>query len=170
MPDIVEVLHEEITRLQQERAKLDMKLDAARRHLAIYDPSVEAPAIIHSQPEVVMPLSAAPTPTSIEQQSPELELTMSAVEAVEIPRSINGRRLNPKSKRALVIKASVAILKKHGFLTRADMLEECDKLGITITGPSLSAILSEAPDLFHSDRYWILMNPEEHPDDDVADS
>ena len=63
----------------------------------------------------------------------ESEVTWADVEAVKLPFIVNGRRLYPNSKRALIIKAIIALLKKRKSAQRSQILEELRKLQIDIT-------------------------------------
>lgn len=83
---------------------------------------------------------------------PDSEVTWADVEAVRLPLIVNGCRFYPNSKRALVIKTIIALLKKKEWATYREILETLKRLEIDITSTSLSAILAHAKGLFYSCR------------------
>jgi transcriptional regulator with XRE-family HTH domain len=82
----------------------------------------------------------------------ESEVTWADVEAVKLPFIVNGRRLYQNSKRALIIKPIIALLKKKKWAQQRQIFETLRELKIDITRPTLSVILAEAKGLFYSCR------------------
>ena len=82
----------------------------------------------------------------------ESEVTWADVEAVKLPFTVNGRQLYPNSKRSMIIKPIIALLKKKEWVPQSQILETLRELKIDITRPALSAILSEAKGLFYRCR------------------
>ena len=80
----------------------------------------------------------------------ESEVTWADVEAVKLPFIVNGRRLSRNSKRALIIKAIIALLKKRKWARQSHLFEEMRELKIDITFHILSGILVQAKGLFYS--------------------
>ena len=80
------------------------------------------------------------------------EVSLADVEAVKLPLILNGRRLYQNSKRAIIIKAIIALLKKKCWAQKRLILETLIDLEIEITSPVLSVILREAKELFYSCR------------------
>jgi len=80
------------------------------------------------------------------------EVSLADVEAVKLPLILNGRRLYQNSKRALIIKAIIALLKKKCWAQKRLILETLIDLEIEITSPVLSVILREAKELFYNCR------------------
>jgi transcriptional regulator with XRE-family HTH domain len=92
--------------------------------------------------------------TDVEWRFPrsESEVTWADVEAVKLPFTVNGRQLYPNSKRSMIIKPIIALLKKKEWVPQSQILETLRELKIDITRPALSAILSEGKGLFYRCR------------------
>ena len=102
------------------------------------------------------------------------EVTLADVEAVKLPLIVNGRRLYQNSKRALIIKAIIALLKKKRWAQKRLILETLIDLEIEITSPVLSVILREAKELFCSCRRagiagWSMSNCRDLEEQGVTD-
>lgn len=79
----------------------------------------------------------------------ESEVTLADVEAVKLPLIVNGRPLDQNSKRALIIKAIIALLKKKNWAQKGEIFETLIELEIDIPSHVLSVILAEAKGLFY---------------------
>jgi transcriptional regulator with XRE-family HTH domain len=75
----------------------------------------------------------------------ESEVTWADVEAVKLPFIVNGRgrRLYPNSKRALIIRATIALLKKQESAHLDKIFETLRTLEIDVTRSILGTLLSE---------------------------
>ena len=83
----------------------------------------------------------------------ESEVTLADVEAVKVPLIVNGHRLYQNSKRALIIKAIIGLLKKKNWARKRQIFENAlIELEIEIPSDVLSVILAEAKGLFYSCR------------------
>ena len=81
----------------------------------------------------------------------ESEVTWADVEAVKLPFIVNGRgrRLYPNSKRALIIRATIALLKKQESAHLDKIFETLRTLEIDVTRSILGALLSEFKEIFY---------------------
>jgi hypothetical protein len=82
----------------------------------------------------------------------ESEVTLADVEAVKLPLIVNGRRLYHNSKRAVIIKAIIALLEKKKWAHKRQIFDALISLEIDITSTVLSIILREANGLFYRCR------------------
>ena len=82
----------------------------------------------------------------------ESEVTLADVEAVKLPLTVNGGLLYQNSKRALIIKAIIALLKKKNWAQKREIFETLIDLEIDIPSHVLSVILAQAKGLFYSCR------------------
>ena len=83
---------------------------------------------------------------------PENAVTLTDVETVTLPFIVNGRQIYPNSKRALIIRAIIAVLKNKNWATKREIFETLRGIGLDITNPTLSIVLAEAKGLFYSHR------------------
>jgi len=84
------------------------------------------------------------------------ELARADVEATELPVTVNGHRLRPKSAKARIIRAIIAVLRKEGWAPRWEIERAVRRLGIIGSSDNssnrLPVILSKSKDLFANCR------------------
>jgi hypothetical protein len=160
MGAIVRLLLEEIGRLTEQRrelvgqrsesvapfdsriAEIDKRLGAARQLLATYG-------------------IAADTDAEKADFSEEDWPSWKDVDTAEIPSVLRGRRVNPASKRAKIIRATKTLLEAKNSAKRSEILAFLENLGIMgqekNPGRYLSVVLSQAGEIFRSDgTEWYL--------------
>jgi hypothetical protein len=161
MGAVIRILSEEISRLTKRRVKLmgqrsesvapfdahiaeiDRRLSAARQLLATYG------------------ITTADTDVEKADFSREDWPSPQDVAGSEIPSVLGGRRVNPVSKRAKIIRATKTLLEAKNSAKRSEILAFLEDLGIMgqekDPGRYLSVVLSQAGEIFRSDgTEWYL--------------